>query len=117
MPYGSSGSGAVSSVIGDRAAAVDGDRGREDETLDAVVHGGVDQVDAADDVVRVVEALDEVAQALGGIGREVIHVIEAALGEESIDGRVIDDAGLDEASVRPARCRRKPPLKSSSTTT
>ena len=60
-----------------RARAVHGDRRREDEALDAGVDGGVDQVDAADDVVRVVEPLDEVAEAFGGVGRQMIDVVEA----------------------------------------
>ena len=58
------------------AGPVDGDRGGEHEALDAVIDRRVDQVDAADQVVGVVEALDEVAQAFGGVGGQVKDVVE-----------------------------------------
>ena len=97
------------------ARAVDGDRGGEDEHLHAGVDRRVEQVDAADDVVRVVEPLDEVAQPFGGIGGEVIDVREADAREQSARPR-----------RRRRRCRarmpppagtfsRKPPLRSSRT--
>ena len=55
--------------------SVDGDRRCEHETLHRTrVDGGVDKVDAADEVVLVVEVLDEVAQSLGRIGRQVEYI-------------------------------------------
>ncbi len=62
-----------------------------------VIDRRVDQVDAADDVVRVVEALDEVAQAFRGVGGEVIDVREADAREQAIDGVGIRDAAVHEA--------------------
>ena len=76
MPYGSSGSGPSSSCIGTWFGAVHGDRRGEHEALDVVVHAGVDQVDAADQVVLVVEAPDEVAEPLGGVGGQVVDALE-----------------------------------------
>jgi len=81
-------------VLGDRChvlghrqlvRAVDGDRAREHEPLHIVGYRSIQDVDASDDVVRVVEAADEVREALGGVGREVIHVVVAAVGEKGID--------------------------------
>ena len=80
--------------------AVDGDRGREDEALDVVVDAGVDQVDAADQVVLVVEAPDEVAESFGGIGGQVVDAADAVLAKEPLDQRRVEDAALDERHVR-----------------
>ena len=41
-------------------------------------------VDAADDVVRVIEPLDEVAQAFGGVRGEMIDMVEPPLGEQAV---------------------------------
>jgi len=81
-----------------RRAAVDGNRGGEHERLHPIVDGGVQQIDAAEDVVRVVEAFDERAQAFGSVGGEVIDVIEAALREQPVDERVVHHAAADEFS-------------------
>ena len=56
----------------------------------------VEQVDAADDVVRVVEALDEVAQALGRVGGEVVDVRGADPREDPFDGVGVNDRALHE---------------------
>jgi hypothetical protein len=42
-----------------------------------VVYGLIDQIGPADEVRLVVEAADEMAQALRGVGREMVHVIES----------------------------------------
>ena len=63
---------------GRRRPAVNRNRRREHERLHAAVDRRVQQVDAADDVVGVVEPLDEVTQPLGSVRREVIDVVEAA---------------------------------------
>jgi hypothetical protein len=83
-----------------RGAAVHRNRRGEHEQLDAVVDGGIQQVHAAYDVVRVVEALDEVTQAFGGIRGEVVDVIEALFGEQPVDQRVINHAAADECGCR-----------------
>ena len=78
MPYESS--GCARRLLGHRqlrTRAVDGDRRGEDEGLHAGVHRRVEQVDAADHVVRVVEPLDEVAQPFGRVGGQVIDRGEA----------------------------------------
>jgi hypothetical protein len=41
-----------------------------------VIHRGVDEVDAAQQVVGVIEMLDEMAQALGGVGGQVENVFK-----------------------------------------
>jgi hypothetical protein len=81
-----------------------------------VVHRGVDEVHAADEVALVVEAPDEVAQALGGVGGEVEDEVEAVLVEEPID----EPASRMEPETKAARSStlpRKPPERSSSATT
>ena len=69
-------------------------------SADAGVDRGVQQVDAADDVVRVVEALDEVAQAFGGVGGEMVDVREAAVARTRVRPSGVGDAAVDE-------CRRR----------
>ena len=77
IPYGSSGCGTIASVMGSVGRrAVDSDRRGEHEGANAGVHRRVHKVDGADDVVGVVEAPDEVAQAFGGIRRQVVDVRE-----------------------------------------
>ena len=72
-----------------------------DEVNTNVRHPGVDrgvqQVHAADDVVGVVETLDEVTQALSRICGQVVDVVEAAIGEQPIDERVIDHTAADKS--------------------
>jgi hypothetical protein len=62
-----------------------------------VPHGGVDEVDAAHQVVLVVEAADEMAEPLRRIGGEVIDVLEALLREEPVDQLFVSDGALDES--------------------
>src|SRR5205807_1385612 len=76
--------------------AVHGDRRGEDEALHALVHRRVDQVHAPDHVVRVVEALDEVTQPLGGVGGQVVDVLEALRGEQVVDEGVVHDRSLGQ---------------------
>ena len=63
-----------------------------------MVDAGVDQVDAPDQVVGVVEALDEVAQPLGRIRGQVVDVVETEVIEQPVHQLVVDDRALDEAS-------------------
>ena len=76
--------------------AVDGDRRREDEALHLGLHGLVDERHGPDDVVRVVEAADEVGQPLGRVRRKVVDVVEAPLGEELPHERGVGHGAFDE---------------------
>src|SRR6266513_779217 len=84
---------------GQLVGAVDGDRRGEGKAADLVVDAGVDQVDAAEQVVGVVEALDEVAEALRRVGGQVIDVVEAVAIEQPVEQLVVDDRTLDEAGA------------------
>src|SRR5207245_1075012 len=75
----------------------DGDRGGEGKAPHLVVDAGVDQVDAAEQVVGVVEALDEVAQPLRRVGGQVVDVVEAEVIKQPVDQLVVHDGALDEA--------------------
>ena len=61
-----------------------------------VVNRGVDEVDAAEQVVGVIEVLDEMAQALGRIRGEVEDIIELMLGEQPVHQSRVGDRTLDE---------------------
>ena len=61
-----------------------------------MIDGRVDEVDAADEVVRIVEALDEVAQAFRSVRRQVKHVGELAGREQPVDQRGVCHAALDK---------------------
>jgi hypothetical protein len=61
-----------------------------------VVHRCVDEIYAAEQIVRVVEMLDEVAQALGGIGGQVKDVFEFVLGKNIFDEPGIGDGTFNE---------------------
>jgi hypothetical protein len=65
-----------------------------------VVHRRVDEVDAADDVVRVVEALDEVAEPLGRVRGQVVDALEPVLAEQPLDEPDVRDGALDEGAAR-----------------
>ena len=45
----------------------------------------VDQIHAADEIVRVVKDFDEMAETFGGIGGQVKHVVELLFGEQALD--------------------------------
>ena len=69
--------------------AIDRDTGGEDETLYVVIHAGVHHVHGANNVVGVVETPDEMAQAFGGVGGQMKHVVESMLTEHALHyGRV-----------------------------
>ena len=80
-----------------------------------MVHRSVDQVDRTDQVIVVVEPLDEMAQSLGCIGSQVIHVAKRIAIEQAVDQFVVQHRSLNE--LRPSRhVLLNPPLRSSSTT-
>ena len=58
------------------------------------------------DVVRVVEAANEVAEPLGGVRREMIDVVEAMLIEELVDEGYVEDRAFDEYARLWERSRR-----------
>ncbi len=72
----------------------------ENEALHLVADRGVDQVDAPDEVVLVVEAPDKMAEALGGIGGQVVHVGEAVLREEPFHKGIVGDGAMDKDRLR-----------------
>src|SRR5713101_5098392 len=76
------------------AGAVHGDGGREHEAFHAMIHAGVNEVDAAYEVVLIIEPLDEVAQTLCGVSREMEDVLELVFGKQTVNERVIEDAPL-----------------------
>ena len=59
-------------------------------------HGLVDEIDGANDIVRVIEPLDKVREPFRRIRREMKHVIELVFAEESVESHVIDTARLDK---------------------
>ena len=77
---------------------VDRDGRCEHETADVGAKRPVDQGHRACDVVRVVEAADEMRKAFRGISGEVIDEVEALALREIADQEVIVDAALDEAN-------------------
>ena len=78
-------------------AAVNRDGRCEHKTLHrAGVDRRVDEVHAADQIIRVVERLDEVAQSFGGVGGEMEDVIKLVLLEQLGDERLIFYLALDE---------------------
>ena len=81
---------------GELVAAVNGDGGGEDETAHTPgVHRGVDQVYAADQIIVVVEALDEMAETLGGVGGQVENVLEAMLREQAVHQGLVHNTAFD----------------------
>ena len=75
-----------------------------------MVDRSVDQIHRADQVVVVVEALDEMAQPFGGIGGEMIDVIErVALEEFVMKSWSVTDPWTKVALT--GTFSRKPPLK------
>src|SRR5438093_300148 len=65
-----------------------------------MVDGGVDEVDAPDQVVLVVEALDEMAQALGGVCGEVEDILEAVPLEQRLDQGIVCDTAANKRGRR-----------------
>ena len=59
----------------------------------------VDQRHAAEDVIRVVEALDEVTEALGRVGGQVEDVVNGFLLEELFHQGGIGDRSVGELST------------------
>ena len=49
-----------------------------------VVDRGVNQIHGSDNIVAVIESLDEVAQALGGVGRQVINMLKPVFAEKLV---------------------------------
>jgi hypothetical protein len=97
MPYESSGE--TAGLLRHRrggASTVHRDRRGEHECRHSGVDSGVQQIDASDDVVRVVESLDEMTEAFGRVRSEVIDMLETAVREHAIDETIISDAAMDE---------------------
>ena len=63
-----------------------------------MINRGVDQINAADQVVLVVEFFDEVAESFGSIGREMKYILNAQLRKYRVDQFMVDDASLDKPS-------------------
>jgi hypothetical protein len=85
---------------GELVGPIDGDGRGEDEEPDFVLHGFVDEIDAADDIGFVIEAPDEMRESLGGVGGEMIDVIEAMLGKQAGQEGRIGHRSLEEAGLR-----------------
>ena len=98
------------------ARAVDRDGAGEDEALHLGGDRLVDQVHRADDVVGVVEAADEVAQAFGGVGGEVVDVLDAVLCEDPLEQRLVEDRSGVKRDAE-GTLAAKPPERSSRPTT
>ena len=81
------------------SCSVHRDRAREHEALDVVADRFVDQVHAADHIVRVVEPADEMGQSLRGVRGEMVHVLESMLCEERREQIVICDAAVHELHI------------------
>src|SRR5713226_7104788 len=64
--------------------SVDCNRRSEHHTFYFILHRGVDDIDAADQVILVVEAPYEVRQSLGRISRKMIDVVESGF-EQAFD--------------------------------
>ena len=56
-----------------------------------MIHRGVDEVDAAQQIVRVIEMLDEMAQALRCVGCEMKHMFKMAFSEQSVHQSRVGD--------------------------
>ena len=75
---------------------VHGDRAGEDEALDGLgADGSVDQVDRAENVVRVVEAANEVRQPFGRVGGQMEDVGEVVGAKQLVDELGISDRSVD----------------------
>lgn len=77
-------------------AAIDRDGRREHEAFHIVVHGGVDEIDAAEQVVGVIETFDEMTQALGGVGRQMENMFEPVPGKQLLYQRRVCDRTFNE---------------------
>ena len=82
------------------APAVHRDRRAEHERRHAGVDRGVQEVDASDDIVRVIEALDEMTETFGSVRGEVIDMLEMAVREHAVDEMMVGNGALDERGGR-----------------
>lgn len=87
-----------------RRVPVDGSRGEEHEMADVGVDRRVDEVDAAHEVVLVVEPLDVVAQPFGCVGSQVEDHVERTVSEGSDDILLSADRSSAEARLQAGRC-------------
>lgn len=85
---------------GNLTASIDGYRTGEDKMLHVVPYRGVDEIDAADQVVRVVKSSDEVAEPFSGIGGEVEHISKCVLAKQPFDEFWISDTACDKVDSR-----------------
>ena len=86
---------------GELVGAINCDAGGEDKALHcACIDRCIDQVDASDEVVLVIEASDEVAQTFSSIGCEVKDVFKLMLFEQRLTKLHIVDAALHEGGDR-----------------
>src|SRR5206468_6984359 len=72
------------------------DRAGEDKAVHFVAHACIDQVDAAKDVVRIIELANEVRQTLGRVSSQVIHISEFVFFEETAYQRGVGNTALDK---------------------
>lgn len=78
---------------------VHGDRGRKHETLDAVIDGRIDKVNATDEVVFVIEPANEMAQALRRVSRQMKYVLEVVLRKQALNQRRVGHTALDKQRI------------------
>src|ERR1041384_3679753 len=61
-----------------------------------MIHRGVNEIDAAEKIIRVIEMLDEMAQAFRRIGREMKDVFKVVLFKKFFHQVRVCDRALDE---------------------
>jgi hypothetical protein len=81
------------------AFTINGDGRREHKALDAGVDGFIDEVDAADHIIHVVVALDEVAQPFGRVGCQMVHIVELLFLEQCCQRCMVEDGSLHKADA------------------
>jgi hypothetical protein len=65
-----------------------------------MVHGGIDEVDAAKQIVRVIEMFDEMAQSFGRIGRQVKNMVKLMSGKNLFYECTVRNGSLDKFDTR-----------------
>ena len=66
-------------------ASVDGDGRGEYEAFDIMVDRRIDEVNAPDQIVGVIKALDEMAQTFGGVRGEMEDIFKMMVGKKASD--------------------------------
>ena len=84
-------------------SAINGDRTGEDKMGHSMPDSRIDQIHAADEIIHIIEAADEMAQPLSRISGQMKYVAKGVFFKQPFDEFVVSDAAFHETDTPGSR--------------